>query len=61
MVGTHNISSSLNERKLRGGADTLQIKRKESVRHIAKKIEGMHNIDASGQLIHNQATSWSIS
>jgi hypothetical protein len=61
MVGSQNISSSSNERKLRSGDDTLQIKRKENVRHIAKIIERMHNIDASGQLTHNQATSWSVS
>jgi len=33
----------------------------DSVKHKAKIIKGMHNIDASGQLTHNQATSLSVS
>jgi hypothetical protein len=57
MVGFWNISSSPNERKLLGGNNTLQIKRKENVRHTTKRTKGMHNIDASGQLTHNQTTS----
>ncbi len=61
MVASQNISSSSNERKLRIGDDTLQIKRKKNVKHIAKRIERMHYIDSSGQLTHNQATSWSVS
>ncbi len=60
MVGSQSISSSLNERKFLDGNDTLQIKREESVRHTIERIERMHNIDASGQLIHNQATSWNV-
>jgi hypothetical protein len=58
MVWFRSISSSPNERKFFGGNNILQIKRKESVRHI---IERMHNIDASEQLIHTQATSLNIS
>jgi hypothetical protein len=61
MVGSQNISSSLNERKVLSGNDTLQINKEESMRHTTKRIEGMHNIDASEQLLHNQTTSWSIS
>jgi hypothetical protein len=57
MVGPQSISSSLNERKLLGGQDILQIKRKEVMRQTTKITKGKHNIDASGQLIHNQATS----
>jgi hypothetical protein len=48
MVGSQNISSSPNETKLFDGEDILQIKRKESVKHTIERIEGMHNIDASG-------------
>jgi hypothetical protein len=55
------MSSSLNERKLFNGDNTLQIKRKESVKHIIERTEGMHNIDANGQLPHSEATSSSIS
>jgi hypothetical protein len=61
MVGSQSISSSLIERKFLGRNDTLQIKIKASVRRIIKRIKGMHNIDASGQLIHSQGTSWSVS
>jgi len=57
MVGSRSISSSSNERKLFGGNNTLQIKREENVRHIIETIEGMHNIDVSGQLIQSQVTS----
>jgi hypothetical protein len=57
MVGPQNISSSLSERKLLGGDNILQIKRKEAMRQTTKITKGMHNIDASGQLIHSQATS----
>jgi hypothetical protein len=56
-----NISSSPNERKLLNGNNTLQIKREENVNHTIERIEGMHNIDASGQLTHSQATSSSVS
>jgi hypothetical protein len=31
------------------------------MKHTTKITKGMHNIDASGQLTHNQATSWSDS
>jgi len=60
MVGSQSISFS-HERKLLGGDDILQIKRKENVRHTTKRTEGIHNIDASGQLTHNQATSRNVS
>ncbi len=60
MVGSWNISSSPNESKFLGGDNTLQIKKEESVKHIIEKTEGMHNIDANGQLAHNQATSWNV-
>jgi hypothetical protein len=39
------------------GDDILQIKREEIMRHTKNKTKGMHNIDASGQLIHSQTTS----
>jgi hypothetical protein len=61
IIGSQNISSSSNERKLLGGDDILQIKKEESVRHTTKRTKGMHNIDASGQLIHSQATFSNIS
>jgi hypothetical protein len=61
MVGSWSISSSPNERKLLSRNDTLQIKKEENVKHTTKIIEGMHNIDASGQFTHSQATSWSVS
>jgi len=61
MVESWSISSSPNTNKLFGGDNILQIKREESVRHTIKRIEEMYNIDASGQLIHNQTTSWNIS
>jgi hypothetical protein len=57
MVGPHSISSSLVGRKLLGGDDILQIKRKEAIKQTTKITKGMHNINASGQLIHSQATS----
>jgi len=57
MVGSWNISNSPNERKLLGGVDTLQIKREENVRQTIKRTEGMHNINASGQLTDSQVTS----
>jgi hypothetical protein len=57
MVGSRNILPFSSERKLLGGNDILQIKKEESVRHTIEKIVGMRNIDVSGQLIHNQATS----
>jgi hypothetical protein len=60
MVGSWNISSSSNESKFLGGDNTLQINKKETVKHTLEKTEGMHNIDASGQLAHNQSTSWSV-
>jgi hypothetical protein len=50
MVGSRNISSSPNERKLFGGDNTLQIKREKNVRHKPKRTKGIHNIYASGQL-----------
>jgi hypothetical protein len=53
MVGSRNISSSLDEKKLFGGDDTLQINIEASVRHTTERTEGMHNIDASGQLTHS--------
>jgi hypothetical protein len=61
MVGSWSISSSPNERKLFGGNNTLQIEREENVKYTTKRIEGMHNIDASEQLIHSQATSLNVS
>jgi hypothetical protein len=57
MVGSRNISTSLNARKLLGGNNTLQIKKEENVKHTAKRTKGMHNIDANGQLTHSQETS----
>jgi hypothetical protein len=39
----------------------LQIKGEESVRHTLERIEGMYNIDASGQPTHSQVTSWNVS
>jgi hypothetical protein len=48
MVGSQSISSSLNEKKLLSGDNTLQIKKEENVRHTLERIEGMHDIDASG-------------
>jgi hypothetical protein len=57
MVGSWGISSSPNERKFFNGNDTLQIKIVENVRHTTKRIEGMHNIDVSGQFNHSQTTS----
>jgi hypothetical protein len=51
----------LNERKFLDGDNTLQIKRRESVRHTTVRIEGTHNIDVSGQLTHIQATSLNVS
>jgi hypothetical protein len=57
MVGPQSISSSLNERKLLGGGNILQIKREEAIRNTTKITKGMHNIDASGPLFHSQATS----
>jgi hypothetical protein len=53
MVESWSISSSWNEKKFLSGDNTLQIKREENMRHTTKKFEGMRNIDASGQLIHN--------
>jgi hypothetical protein len=61
MVGSQSISSSLNERKFFGENDTLQINREQNVKHTTERIEGMDNIDASGQLTHSQTTSWSVS
>jgi hypothetical protein len=43
----------LNESKLFSGDDILQIKREENVRHTIERIEGMYNIDGSGQLTHS--------
>jgi hypothetical protein len=51
----------LNERKFFGENDTLQINREQNVKHTTERIEGMDNIDASGQLTHSQTTSWSVS
>jgi hypothetical protein len=53
MVGPQSISSSLNENKLLGGDNILQIKRKEAMRQTTKITKRMHNIDANGQLIHS--------
>ncbi len=39
----------------------MQIKGEESVRHTLERIEGMYNIDASGQPTHSQVTSWNVS
>jgi hypothetical protein len=61
MEGSQSISSSLNERKPLGGDNTLQIKREENVKHIIERIEGIHNIDASGQLTCSQTTSLNVS
>jgi hypothetical protein len=61
IIGSRNISSSPNEKKLFGGNNILQIKKEESVRHTTKRTKGMHNIDASGQLPHSQATFSNIS
>jgi hypothetical protein len=61
MVGSRSISSSLNARKLLGGTNILQIKRKENVKHTTERTKGMRNIDANGKLTHSQITSWSIS
>ncbi len=61
MVRSWSISSSPNERKFLNGGDTFQIKREESVKHTIERTEGMHNIDASGQLTHRQVTSWNVS
>jgi hypothetical protein len=60
MVGSQSISPFPNERKLLHGNDILQIKREKNVKHITERTKGMHNINASGQLIHSQATSWII-
>jgi hypothetical protein len=57
MEGSWSISSSLNKKKFFIGNNILQIKRKDSVRHTIERIEGMHNVDASGQLTHSQVTS----
>jgi hypothetical protein len=45
-ISGHSLSP--NERKLFSGNTILQIKIEENVRHTTKRIEGMHNIDASG-------------
>jgi hypothetical protein len=42
--------------KLLDGDNILQRKKEENVRHTLERTERMHNIDANGQLIHNQAT-----
>jgi hypothetical protein len=60
VVESWSISSCPNKRKLFNGNDILQINKEENVRHTIERIEGMHNIDASGQLTHNQATSWNV-
>jgi hypothetical protein len=39
LVGSRNISSSLNERKLLGGNDTLQINIEASVRHTIERTK----------------------
>jgi hypothetical protein len=51
MVGSWSISSSPNERKFFNGNNTLKIKREESGRHTTKITKGMHNIDASENLL----------
>jgi hypothetical protein len=48
------------EGKLLSGTNILQIKKKKSVKHILKRLEIMRNIDANGQLTHNQTTSSNV-
>jgi hypothetical protein len=47
--------------KLLDGDNILQRKKEENVKHTLERTERMHNIDANGQFIHNQATFLSVS